>query len=333
MPKEKDPVQIFLIILLVAGLFLWAAQNGYIGAFVTKCTNTEPKSLDVISENNTAYNTIITIGGAAYTQTTYKGNIGFGTVEIIDASPLGCSAMSQALLGGGSITRYNTHQIIITPTKEIYWCSANNQLMYKTIAMNDVVNYYAVYESCTTSAQEDIIETERESNDTSSTPSSSTCYKCIGTTLNQNEYSGTCPSDWVSEEPSCETTAVAEPVNEWDPKNWGSEKRSIAFMLLLAGGIGYWFYYRKKKGNPIHMSKDSPFKMWQAWVGAGILFFPILKDYDFFMNPGGPNKELTYYLQQTYPLLNSIPIPLIILAPVVGFLIGWGVTILWRKKK
>lgn len=72
--------------------------------------------------------------------------------------------------------------------------------------------------------------------------------------------------------------------------------------------------------------KNNPFKMWGSYVGGILaLFVPIPM-----MGSGG------------IPLLSSIPritsgniyaIFGLLLIFIVGFLLGWGITLLWRKFK
>ena len=76
--------------------------------------------------------------------------------------------------------------------------------------------------------------------------------------------------------------------------------------------------------------KNNPFKMWGSWIGSVIGAFIIARDYDFFMNPGGPNKPIASYF---YSLGLRFEPLLIIGFIIIGFLIGWGITIFWRKIK
>lgn len=79
----------------------------------------------------------------------------------------------------------------------------------------------------------------------------------------------------------------------------------------------------------------NPLKMWGSWIGAVIGLIISLKDLDFLMNPGGPEKPILRWIQSLYQpaemssMLNTFGPYLLII--ILGFLIGGGIHSLIRR--
>ena len=99
--------------------------------------------------------------------------------------------------------------------------------------------------------------------------------------------------------------------------------------------------YKRVRGRCVRKSYN-PFKMWGGWVGAVLVFL--------FLNLGKAINLLRYYGEVNYipsADLNALTCNIFFyncsgefagLAPfifygfvILGFLIGWGINILWRK--
>jgi len=77
---------------------------------------------------------------------------------------------------------------------------------------------------------------------------------------------------------------------------------------------------------------NNPFKMWGSYIGA--VLYPIISLYTLLEIFSLPAKIVSFFIEKIGLLQNVDGLTVLMISmAIAGFLIGWGVQVLWRKYK
>lgn len=81
------------------------------------------------------------------------------------------------------------------------------------------------------------------------------------------------------------------------------------------------------------MKNKNPFKMWGSWIGVLIGVFIFVQYELSCIDIGGSGCIMNPDIWLVFTTIKNIGVLGLILLTTLGFLLGWGITALWRKYK